>query len=205
MKNVTHYNSAKITGRMVGGLTPCANPGKTMLYKATLAVERLSGTFDYIPVVVHEKLAETLPDLRDKTVEITGQISTCNQIVNERSRLIVDLFAFSINVVKDCVHNNDVVLRGVVCREPSFRCTPKGREICDVMLAVNRPNGRSAYVPCVVWGAVARRMRTVHVGEPVEVRGRFQSRSYEKKYEDGTVEIRVAYEVSVSRVVVEVE
>lgn len=204
-QNTMHYNSAKITGRMIGDLIPCNETGKTKLYKGMLAVKRLSGTFDYLPVIVHEKLAETLPDLLDKTVEVIGQISTCNQHVNGKSRLIVDLFACSINEVGHEDYNNEVVLRGAVCKPPVFRATPMGREICDVMLAVNRPNGRAAYVPCVVWGREARRVRSANIGETIEVRGRFQSRNYEKQHEDGVVEIRVAYEISVAKVAMEAE
>lgn len=202
-QNAMHYNSAKITGRMISSLTPCPTSGRVKLYQGMMEVERLSGTIDYIPVVVHEKLAETLPKLLGELVEVIGQISTCNRAIDGKTRLIVDLYAYSINVIKDAPHGNEVVLRGTVCKDPIFRVTPKGREICDLMLAVSRPNGRASYIPCVIWGREAREARSVNIGDVLEVHGRFQSRVYDKQYEDGTVESRTTYEVSVAKVVME--
>lgn len=204
-QNAMHYNSAKITGYLAEGLTPCDYPTRVKLYKGTLAVERLSGNVDYIPVVVHEKLAETLPDLQGKLVEVIGQISTCNRMMDGKTRLIVDMYVYSITALQAGSCSNEVVLRGTVCKAPIYRVTPGGREICDVMLAVSRPNGRASYIPCVIWGRDAQSARSVCVGDLLEVRGRFQSRVYDKLHEDGTVEKRVTYEVSVAKVVMEAE
>lgn len=198
-----HYNSAKLTGRLVDGLVYSHTSDKTVYFKGTLAVERTSGTVDFLPVVANERTVAGLPDLTDKTVTIAGQISTCNRPVGNRSRLLVELFAFHIDVTEDAEHDNNVVLRGAVCKAPTFRVTPGGREISDLILAVNRPGGRSSYVPCIVWGSDARKVRDIPVGSQLEVRGRFQSRNYDKQLEGGVCEHRTAYEISASQIVTE--
>ena len=204
MKNM-HYNFAKITGTLLDGLTYSHASEKMVYFKGMLAVKRTSGKFDYLRVVVNERAAAGLPDLTDKTISVTGQISTCNRTIDGKSRLLVELFAHHIDVMESGEHANSVMLRGVVCKPPVFRVTPGGREICDVMLAVNRLNGRSSYIPCIAWGADARNVRDVPMGELLEVHGRFQSRDYEKRHEDGTVESRSAYEISAAKVVTEAE
>lgn len=204
MKN-THYNSVKIIGRMVEGVAYSHSSKHAKYYKGTLAVSRVSGAVDLIPVVVTERAAEILPDMQGKLVEVCGQISTWHQVVNDKPRLVVDLFAHTFNVLENGEPSNEVVLRGVVCKAPTYRTTPLGREICDLMLAVNRSNGRAAYIPCIVWGRDARAVKSVRIGEMLEVRGRFQSREFDKQYEDGTVEKRTVHEVSVSKVVMEAD
>lgn len=205
MKN-SHCNSAKITGRLVDGLIYSHASEKAVYFKGTIAVQRTSGTFDYLRVVVNERTVADLPDLTDKTIAITGQISTCNRTIDGKSRLLVELFAYHIDVLESGEHENNVTLRGVVCKDPVFRLTPSGREIADVMLAVNHPTGRASYVPCIMWGSDARKVKDVPVGSMLEVYGRFQSRDYEKKIEEtGLYRMRTAYEVSVSKVVTEAE
>lgn len=204
MKN-THCNAAKLTGIMLDSLVYSHSSDKKVYFKSTLAVVRASGKVDHIPVVVTDRTAAGLPDLNNKLVTITGQISTCNVHNGGKSHLLVELFAHHIDVLESGEHANSVSLCGVVCKPPVFRVTPGGREICDVMLAVNRLNGRSSYIPCIAWGADARKVRDVPMGELLEVHGRFQSRDYEKRHEDGTVEPRSAYEISAAKVVTEAE
>ena len=204
-QNATHYNSAKLTGILVDGLAYSHSTDKKVYFKGSLAVVRTSGKVDCIPVVVVDRVVAGLPDLQGKMVTIAGQISTCNSHEGEKSRLLVELFAYHIDVLEDGEHANNVSLCGVVCKPPVFRVTPMGREICDVMLAINRPGGRSSYIPCIVWGADARKVRGLAPGATLSVHGRFQSRIYEKKHEDGTTKKKVAYEISVSNVVTEVE
>lgn len=204
MKN-THYNSAKITGRMVSALSFSHANEKTKYYKGLLAVERTSGNVDVLPVVVPDQSAAGLPDLENKLVRIEGQISTYNKNTDGKFHLHVELFAHHIDILEAGECSNEIILRGVVCKAPTFRVTPRGREICDTMLAVNRPTGRSSYIPCITWGADARTVREVPVGATLELHGRFQSRDYEKRLEDGTVELRIAYEISAAKVVTEAE
>lgn len=204
MKNA-HYNSAKLTGIMIDSLVYSHSSDKKVYFKSTLAVVRASGKVDHIPVVVTDRTAAGLPDLNGKLVTITGQISTCNVHDGEKNRLLVELFAYHIDVLDTGEHANNVSLCGVVCKPPVFRVTPMGREICDVMLAVNRPNGRSAYIPCILWGKDARSAKELTPGALLSVHGRFQSRMFEKKHENGTVELKVAYEISVSSGATEAE
>lgn len=204
MKN-THYNSAKLTGTMLDSLVYSHSSDKKVYFKGMLAVVRTSGVVDNIPVVVTDRAVAGLPDLQGKLVTITGQISTCNRHDGEKHHLLVELFAYHIDVLDTGEHANNVSLCGVVCKPPVFRVTPMGREICDVMLAVNRNGGRSSYIPCITWGADARKVRYLTPGAPLSLHGRFQSRVYEKKLENGTVEIKVAYEISASSVATEAE
>ena len=180
MKNA-HYNSVKVTGRLMNDFSFSHASEHAKYYKGMLAVERASGTFDFLPVIVNERTTEGLPFLQDKLLSICGQISTFNKVINGKPRLHVELFAHTIDVLEAGEHTNDVVLRGVVCKIPTFRTTPMGREICDVMLAVNRSNGRAAYIPCIAWGAAAKTVRSMRVGEMLEVRGRLQSREYDHR------------------------
>lgn len=208
MKNAqyaAHYNSAKLTGILVDGLAYSHSTDNKVYFKGILAVLRTSGKIDTVPVVVPDRVVAGLPDLQGKLITITGQISTCNVHEGEKHRLLVELFAYHIDVLENGEHANSVSLCGVVCKYPVFRVTPMGREICDVMLAVNRPGGRSSYIPCILWGADARKVRELSPGAMLSVHGRFQSRIYEKKHDNGVVENKVAYEISVANAVSEME
>jgi primosomal replication protein N len=139
-----------------------------------------------------------------KNVEVEGQFRSYNNYENEKNRLILTVFAKEIKEIeiseeigKDVV-TNEVRLVGYVCKKPIYRTTPFGREIADMLLAVNRAYNKSDYIPCIAWGRNARFCQNIEVGTEVKVVGRVQSRTYEKKHEDGTVEARVAYEVSIA-------
>ena len=153
---------------------------------------------------------ERLLTERDVTIgsklEVDGQFRSYNSYEQERSRLILTVFAKDIKfladdeeieVSRDTV-SNEVTLDGYICKKPIYRKTPFGREISDILLAVNRAYNKSDYIPCIAWGRTARFCENIPIGTEVRVIGRVQSRGYEKKHEDGTVEKRVAYEVSVS-------
>ena len=163
-------------------------------YQFMLAVERLSGTADVLRIVVSEALMEqTLPDCGG-SIRVSGQVRSFNSRAEHTRRLIISVFAESIEIC-DCEPDNHVILTGSVCKPPVFRRTPLGREICDVMLAVNRPYRRADYLPCIFWGTTAREIAALEVGEVLTVEGRLQSREYIKLLEEGS-EKRVAYEVS---------
>ena len=178
-------------------------------YVFNLEIPRLSGNADIIPITVSERLVEeeTLQD--GKRLLVKGQFRSYNSYENEKNRLILTVFAKDINEIekneeqeenemvrKDTI-TNEVVLVGYICKKPIYRQTPFGREISDILLAVNRAYNKSDYIPCIAWGRNARFCQNLEVGSQVKIVGRVQSRMYEKKYEDGTVENRVAYEVSV--------
>ena len=172
-------------------------------YSFNLEVIRLSSNSDIIPITVSERLLTDINLSIGKEVEVEGQFRSYNNYENERNRLILTVFAKEIKEVqleeneKDAV-TNEVILVGYVCKKPIYRQTPFGREISDILLAVNRAYNKSDYIPCIAWGRNARFCQNIEVGTEVKLVGRVQSRMYEKKYEDGTVETRVAYEVSVA-------
>ena len=173
-------------------------------YSFNLEVVRLSSNTDIIPITVSERLLTDLDLCIGKIVEVEGQFRSYNNYENERNRLILTVFAKEINNAefheeydKDVI-TNEVTLVGYVCKKPIYRQTPFGREIADLLLAVNRAYNKSDYIPCIAWGRNARFCQKIEIGTEVKVVGRVQSRTYEKKYEDGTVENRVAYEVSIA-------
>ena len=170
-------------------------------YVFNLEVVRLSSTVDIIPITISERLLTGIDLKIGKKVSVEGQFRSYNNYENERNRLILTVFAKEIVEVseeeKDDI-TNEVTLVGYVCKKPVYRQTPFGREIADVLLAVNRAYNKSDYIPCIAWGRNARFCQNIEVGTEVKIVGRVQSRTYEKKFEDGTVETRVAYEVSVA-------
>lgn len=176
-------------------------------YIFDLAVPRLSGNADIIPITVSERLLSINELTIGSKITVEGQFRSYNSYENERNRLVLTVFAKDIKFVenqeeeievsKDVV-SNEVVLNGYICKKPIYRQTPFGREISDLLLAVNRAYNKSDYIPCIAWGRNARFCENIAVGTEVKIVGRVQSRTYEKKYEDGTVENKVAYEVSVS-------
>ena len=168
-------------------------------YTGTLLVKRLSGAVDRLPVTIPGKLLGVLPQARDRQLMVTGQVRSYNKVVDGAGRLMVTLFAQSIVESGDNDTLNKVSLVGALCKPPIYRSTPFGREICDMMLAVNRAFGKSDYIPCIAWGRTARYAAGLSVGDRLEVQGRFQSREYQKQMPDGTVMNRMAYEVSLSR------
>lgn len=173
-------------------------------YIFNLEVPRLSGTADSIPITISERLISNFDLSIGKEVEIEGQFRSYNTYENQRSRLVLTVFAKDIKEHEQVEEefprekiSNEVVLIGYICKKPIYRKTPFGREISDILLAVNRAYNKSDYIPCIAWGRNARFCENMEVGTEVKIVGRVQSRMYEKKHEDGTIEQKVAYEVSV--------
>ena len=179
-------------------------------YIFNLEIPRLSGVADIIPITISERLIneETLSE--GQKLLVKGQFRSYNSYESEKNRLILTVFAKDVKVIteeeqreeenemtKKDVITNEVVLVGYICKKPIYRQTPFGREIADILLAVNRAYNKSDYIPCIAWGRNARFCQNLEVGAQIKIVGRVQSRTYEKKHEDGSVETRVAYEVSV--------
>ena len=173
-------------------------------YSFNLEVVRLSSATDIIPITVSERLVTDFELEIGKEVEVEGQFRSYNNYENEKNRLILTVFAKEIKEKQENPEGekegvtNEVTLIGYVCKKPIYRQTPFGREIADILLAVKRAYNKSDYIPCIAWGRNARFCQKIEVGTEVKIVGRVQSRTYEKKYEDGTVETRVAYEVSIA-------
>ncbi|MBQ4542052.1 MAG: single-stranded DNA-binding protein [Clostridia bacterium] len=168
-------------------------------FEMFVEVERLSEEVDVLPVTISERLIENFK-IGDE-IGIVGQFRSYNKLENGRSKLMLTIFVKELVNPKDMSEINQIYLIGYICKEPIYRTTPFGREICDMLLAVNRAYNKSDYLPCISWGRNARFVRDLEVGEKLEVQGRIQSRRYQKHKDDGTVESKVAYEISLSSVV----
>lgn len=163
-------------------------------YKFPLSVRRLSGTEDVLNIVAHEELLERLEVESAPRLRVTGEVRSYNNRSGVGPRLVITVLARELTFTDDDFENT-VTLTGTLCRAPSLRRTPMGREISDMMLAVNRGYSRSDYIPCIAWGAVARRAAGWDVGAKVTVTGRLQSRAYIKIEDDVPVE-KTAFEIS---------
>lgn len=163
-------------------------------YRFTLEVPRLSGAIDLLPVVAEAHLVEDIDPTAGQMLTVTGQIRSHNQRTEGVRRLMIFVFAATITV-EDGEPINDVILEGPLCRDPVFRRTPLGREICDAMLAVPRAFRRADYLPCILWGRTAQEVSACHVRDRIRIYGRLQSRIYTKLTEDGPID-RTAYEIS---------
>ncbi|MBR3614141.1 MAG: single-stranded DNA-binding protein [Clostridia bacterium] len=200
--NYSENNHLILRGKIVSEKSYSHEIYGEKFYVFNLEVIRLSSTVDIIPITISERLLTSLNLEIGKKVVVEGQFRSYNNYENERNRLILTVFAKEINEIegedeKEEV-TNEVTLVGYVCKKPIYRQTPFGREIADVLLAVNRAYNKSDYIPSIAWGRNARFCQNMEVGTEVKITGRVQSRTYEKKYEDGKVETRVAYEVSIA-------
>ena len=167
-------------------------------YKFNLRIPRLSGQADIIPVTIHKRMQQIMNFEIGKQISIKGQFRSYNKLENEKSRLILTVFAKEIG---DYIHgqdNNVIELDGYICKPVVYRVTPLNREICDVLLAVNRSNNKSDYIPCIAWGTTAQIVGNLSVPERLRIVGRIQSREYNKTIGLEVVTKR-AYEVSIAR------
>ena len=171
-------------------------------YTMEVLVKRLSNSEDRIPVMISERLIDVTQDYRGEFIQISGQFRSYNRHEEKKNRLVLSVFAREAAFVEaedDKVKSNQIFLDGFICKPPVYRKTPLGREIADMLVAVNRPYGKSDYIPCISWGRNARFASNFEVGSRVQIWGRIQSREYVKKLEDDRTEKRTAYEVSVSK------
>ena len=172
-------------------------------YMVDLSVNRLSEQADVIPLMVSERLMDVHKDLRGSTIEAVGQFRSYNRHEGVKNRLMLSVFARELEVLDSDYDEdaaNQIFLDGYICKEAIYRKTPLGREIADLLVAVNRSYGKSDYIPCICWGRNARFASTFEVGTHVQIWGRIQSRDYVKKLSETQVEQRTAYEVSVSKI-----
>ena len=172
-------------------------------YMVELAVNRLSNYSDYIPLMISERLIDTEQDYTGQLIRVSGQFRSYNRHEEKKNRLVLSVFVRELEFLDEIDENektNQIFLDGYICKEPIYRKTPLGREIADVLLAVNRSYGKSDYIPCICWGRNARFASGFTLGSHIQIVGRVQSREYVKRIDEENVEHRVAYEVSVSKV-----
>lgn len=192
-------NNLHLIGRII---SPFAFEHETKgenVFSAKIEVERNSGTKDVLEVHALERSIGIDDDWCGKRVKIIGQFRSRNYFDGNKRRLLLHVFAKEIyEAGNNFPEMNAVFLHGFLCQKPVYRKTPFNREITDILLAVNRPYGKTDYIPCILWGENARKACDLDVGSEIRVTGRAQSREYEKKLPDGYVEIRTVYEISIS-------
>ena len=178
-------------------------------YEMNMSIDRLSGAADIIPITMSERLLTDAKVYVGKQISIKGQFRSYNKLIGERSKLMLTVFAREINetvtshaspVTYSSENPNIIELTGYICKPPIYRTTPFNREICDILVAVNRAYNKSDYIPAIAWGRNARFAKNMLVGEKVHVSGRIQSREYQKRLDDGTIETRTAFEVSINKI-----
>ena len=191
-------NVAELCGVVLSDLKFSHKTYGEIFYTFVLGIERRSGYIDEINIMVSERLIFENPPREGDFVEIKGQVRTYNEIIDDKNKLNVVVFAREIYLSENFGYNeNYIYLEGFLCKAPLKRTSPLGREICDLMLAVNRMYNKSDYIPCIAWGRNAGYADKLGVGTKLVIEGRIQSREYKKKLEDGTAEMRKAFEVSV--------
>ena len=203
LDKVIENNRVTIIGEVVSDFTYSHEVFGEGFYMVDIAVNRLSNSVDIIPLMVSERLVDVTEDYRGMIIEATGQFRSYNRHEENHNRLVLSIFAREFAVAEEtqeATNTNQIFLDGYVCKPPIYRKTPLGREIADILVAVNRPYGKSDYIPCIAWGRNARFAGGLEVGAHLQVSGRVQSREYTKKIGEEEVERRVAYEVSVSKI-----
>ena len=200
---IAENNHAELTGVILSELEFSHEVSGERFFKTRIRSERLSENSDELPVILSEKLLENKQFQTGERVKIEGQFRSYNRHDNNKNKLILSVYAQDMEKIPQETEavqpENTVELNGYVCKQPVYRTTPLGREITDVLLAVNRSYGKSDYIPCICWGSNARAAKDLTVGDKLRLSGRIQSRMYQKKESDGSVDNRIAYEVSVGR------
>ncbi len=202
MDKMNENNKVTIMGEVVSEFTFSHEIYGEGFYLVDILVPRLSDSADQIPLMVSERLLDVKQDYRGEKIKVTGQFRSYNRHEERKNKLVLSVFVREWEFIEEVERSemtNHIELDGFICKEPIYRKTPLGREIADILLAVNRPYGKSDYIPCISWGRNARYANEFQVGSRCKVIGRIQSREYMKKLSEDEVEKRVAYEVSVSK------
>ena len=199
---VIENNQVTVMGEIVSDFSFSHEIFGEGFYMVDVKVQRLSESYDIIPVMMSERIIDIHMDYKGMLICVNGQFRSYNRHEERRNKLVLSVFAREIEFVEEVEESsksNQIFLDGYICKAPIYRKTPLGREIADILLAVNRPYGKSDYIPCICWGRNARYAGGFQVGDRCMIWGRIQSREYMKKLDDETVEKRVAFEVSVSK------
>ena len=199
MENLITNNYAAAVGDLQSEFSYSHESYGECFYSFTIRIPRLSDSADIITVTASERiLCDEDYKIGDK-IKIIGQFRSYNNYADVGNRLILTLFAKTMERAEGERYLNEIILNGFLCKEPIYRTTPFGREITDILLAVNRTHNKSDYIPCIAWGRNAKFAQRLSVGDNIVITGRMQSREYQKKLENEEVINRIAYEVSVSK------
>ena len=200
--NIIENNQVSIMGKIASDFTFSHQVFGEGFYTLELVVKRLSDSEDRIPLMVSERLIDVTQNYEGEYIQVQGQFRSYNRHEEKKNRLVLSVFVRELSFVDeidDSMITNQIFLDGYICKPPVYRKTPLGREIADLLLAVNRPYGKSDYIPCICWGRNARYASAFEVGGHVLIWGRIQSRDYMKKVSETESEKRTAYEISVSK------
>lgn len=199
---VIENNQVTIMGKIISSFSYSHEIYGEGFYMVDMEVSRLSDSADVIPLMVSERLLDVKNDYTGEYICVSGQFRSYNRHEERKNKLVLSVFAREIEFldsIAEGAKTNQIYLDGFICKEPIYRKTPLGREIADLLLAVNRPYGKSDYIPCICWGRNARYANNFEVGSRCAIWGRIQSREYMKKLGEDQLEKRIAYEVSVSK------
>lgn len=200
MSRLIENNKVRIVGEIVGQFEYSHEVFGENFYIGQLKIERTSGILDFIPIMVSDRMVDVSADWNGIFVEIEGSFRSYNKKDEEKRKLLLSVFVRDFNQLENASYNdNDVELDGYICKETICRKTPLGREVADLLIAVNRPYGKSDYIPCIAWGRNAVYSAELEVGTRIKLYGRIQSREYAKRISDTETETRTAYELSVSK------
>lgn len=203
MDNISVNNEARLTGEVIGELSFSHEIYGEAFYSFLLKVMRLSDICDYINITVSERLIQNMDLSEGTVVTVNGQFRSYNNYGETGNKLILTVFARDIKVEEEFLDSeqnpNYIYLNGFLCKAPVYRTTPFGREITDLLIAVNRAYNKSDYIPCIAWGRNARYSSSLNVGDNIKIWGRIQSREYQKRISEEETVTKTAYEISVSK------
>lgn len=200
MDNLMLNNKIYLEGTCVSNLEFSHEMYGEGFYTFKISVNRLSDVKDILPVTISERLLTEIDIKEGAELIIEGQLRSYNKFIEGSNRLILTVFARDVQpCIEKSKNPNQIFLDGYICKEPIYRTTPFGREIADILLAVNRPYNKSDYIPTISWGRNSRFCKTLNVGDNIRVWGRLQSRKYQKKVGEDEVVTKTAYEVSISK------
>ena len=203
MDKLLENNNVELVGEIVSDFRFSHEVYGERFYLVDVAVKRTSETIDYLPLLISEYLIDVNTNHIDEIIHVTGQFRSYNRHEELKNRLVLSVFVREIEFIEEETEemkSNQILLDGYICKDPIYRKTPLGREIADLLVAVNRSYGKSDYIPCICWGRNARFAARFEVGVHVQIWGRIQSREYVKRLNEDEVEKRTAYEVSVSKI-----
>lgn len=191
-------NEVRVSGTIKGGFEFSHEVCGEKFYRGHIQANRASGFVDEVPILISERIINVNDSWSGRRVRVSGQFRSYNQHIDDKAKVILNVFVEEIEEIEEmAADENEIELIGFVCKAPTYRKTPLGREISDLLIAVNRPYGRSDYIPCVAWGRNARYTHSFELGKKIHISGRVQSREYTKKLSENESEIRTAYEVSI--------
>ena len=200
MSRLIENNKVRIVGEIVGQFEYSHEVFGENFYIGQLKIERTSGILDFIPIMVSERMVDVSADWKGIFVEVEGSFRSYNKKEEEKRKLLLSVFVIDFNQLENASYNdNDVELDGYICKEVIYRKTPLGRDVSDLLIAVNRPYGKSDYIPCIAWGRNAVYSAELEVGTRIKLYGRIQSREYTKRISDTETKTKTAYEVSISK------